>query len=521
MGKLLLSIYLCFSFVFLANGQSVNVDSLKNLAETAAFPKRLNHLISWYSETGELFHEHEIAMMQTGIDWLEGRSVLDEKQQLTWAVLSLMQGSMFADNERLHDLFQNASKVVVMADSVGGDSEKWLIYKGQAYFQLSSVSSLEERFEESLSYLEKAKSVFEKLENNMLTARALNSMGAQHSELGNYEKAIALSAQAADLYQKEGSEYGYLRATFYQAASLIELKKMGEAERLLLEIMPRMKETGHVSLNAALASLGEVQGELGKIEAAENNLTEALVMAKERRVNYTVANVCQSLANLEEGRGNFAEALFYQREQARYADSIRLQATERELKRAQAEFEQLENQQKIKELEQKIAAEKQTKTIIVGAGVGILALAFGLFWHFYQKKKKELEAAARTVSLRINTEPASKDSTSLDPFLDSFLEMIKTRMGEEGLSVERLAESMKMSRVQLFKKVKAATGASPSAIIREYRLEAGKKLLLEHSLTISEVAYRVGFSSPNSFSRAFKGKFGSSPSEFITKNKGS
>jgi len=519
MGRFLLTFFFTFGLLFSYSIQAANIDSLKNLAENTLFPERINHLIDWYSATNELFHEHEIGMMQSGIDYLENLPQLNEKQQLTWAVLTLMQGSMYSDNERLNDLFENASSVVLMADSVGGDSKKWLHYKGEAYFQLKSVSYLEERYEEALEYLEKAKATFEELGNKRLVARTLNSMGAQESELGNFEKSFDLSAQAAKLYREENFEYGYLRADYYQACALIDLEKYKEAEQLLLGVIPQMEKTKHVSWNAALSSLGEVQMKLNKTEAAENNLAKALEMAKKRRVNYTVANVCQLLANLEEERGNYAEALFYQREQAKYADSIRIQSTEAQLKRAQAEFEQFENEQKIKELEDKIAGEKRSKQLLIAGGIALLLGVIGTFWYFYQKKKKEFEAAAKTVSLNIQAESVTDDEPPVDPFLEEFLQIVRERLGEEKLSVESIAQSLRMSRVQLFKKVKAASGASPSAIIREYRLEMGKRLLLEKSLNVSEVAYRVGFSNPNSFSRAFKDKFGSSPSAFLEANK--
>lgn len=519
MGRFLLTFLFITGLSFSHSTQANNIDSLKHLAETSPFPERINHLIDWYVATGELFHEHEIGMMQSGIDWLVGLPKLDKRQQLIWATLTLMQGSMYADNERLSDLFENASSVVVMADSVGGDSKSWLQYKGDAYFQLKSVCYLEERYEESLEYLEKAKAAFEELGNNRLIARTLNSMGAQERELGNYQKSFDLSAQAAELYRKEEFEHGYLRADYYQSSALIDMGKYLEAEQMLLDMIPKMEEANHVSWNAALSSLGEVQMKLNKTEAAESNLAEALEMAKKRRVNYTVANVCQLLANLEEERGNYAEALFYQREQAKYADSIRLQATEAQLKRAQAEFEQFENEKKIKELEGKIALEKRSKLWLISGGIVLLIGVIGAFWYFYQKKKKEFEAAARTVSLNIKAESVTDNEPSVDPFLEEFLQIVRERLGEETLSVESIAQNLRMSRVQLFKKVKAASGASPSAIIREYRLEMGKRLLLEKSLNVSEVAYRVGFSNPNSFSRAFKDKFGSSPSVFLEGNK--
>ncbi len=84
--------------------------------------------------------------------------------------------------------------------------------------------------------------------------------------------------------------------------------------------------------------------------------------------------------------------------------------------------------------------------------------------------------------------------------------------------MEGIAEEFNISRVQLFKKIKASTGSSPSQVIRKIRLETAERLLIENNTTVSEVAYKVGFSNPNSFNRSFKDHFGKSPSDYLSKS---
>ncbi len=504
-------------FVFIGNigASSPNIDSLKTLAQTTPFPERIDHLIEWYVETNERFHEPEIAMIKGGVDWLEALPQLDRKQILKWSHLKLMLASMYADNEQLEDIFNAASSVIVMMDSIDNGEKKWTRQKGQAYFYLSQVAYLEEKEDVQLQHLEKAYQCFEKIGHKQLMARTLGSIGVAQGNLGEHQKSYETSGRSAALYQQEGIEYGYLRSSFYQAVQLILMDRLDEAESKLTELIPRLRETGHVSLNIAIANLGDVQALLGKYEAAETNLTQALAMAKERRINFTVAQTYQFLANMEEKRGEYEKALYYQREQARYADSIRMQTQEKGLKEAQAKFEQTENELKIKELEQKIADERWASNLkLLLLAISLLALGGGIFWFYNKRKKKEIEGAART--LTIYFQPVENDHVEqVDPFVQKFLGIVQERIDDDKLKVESIAQSLRMSRVQLFKKVKSATGASPSEIIRQYRLEVGKNLLLENSLNVSEVAYRVGFGNPNSFSRAFKEKFGSPPSEFL------
>lgn len=96
-------------------------------------------------------------------------------------------------------------------------------------------------------------------------------------------------------------------------------------------------------------------------------------------------------------------------------------------------------------------------------------------------------------------------------FFNKFIASINEHLSDSDLSVEDIGEDMCLSRVQLYRKVKALTGKSPVEIIREERLRRGHQLLADSSLTISEIAYRVGFSSPSYFAKCYKDMFGKSP----------
>ncbi|NND06250.1 MAG: helix-turn-helix domain-containing protein [Saprospiraceae bacterium] len=99
-----------------------------------------------------------------------------------------------------------------------------------------------------------------------------------------------------------------------------------------------------------------------------------------------------------------------------------------------------------------------------------------------------------------------------DQFLDRIQEFVEKRLKIE-FSVEDLAAHMGMSRVQLYRKVKALSGKSVSMYIRFIRLYKARQMLKSTQLTVSEVAYAVGFSDPSYFSKAFKEAFLLSPRE--------
>tara|TARA_R110001583_G_scaffold122569_1_gene273858 strand:- start:18161 stop:20881 length:2721 start_codon:yes stop_codon:yes gene_type:complete len=99
-------------------------------------------------------------------------------------------------------------------------------------------------------------------------------------------------------------------------------------------------------------------------------------------------------------------------------------------------------------------------------------------------------------------------------FIIEIKKNIDKNLDNSYFTVEDLAEKMNISRVQLYRKVKAILGISISEYIQDFRLEKSKELLGNSKLSISEIAYSTGFSSPNYFSTSFKNKFGKTPKEF-------
>ena len=111
-------------------------------------------------------------------------------------------------------------------------------------------------------------------------------------------------------------------------------------------------------------------------------------------------------------------------------------------------------------------------------------------------------------------EAAPAQPTSADEaFLREFRRLIKLHLADPDLSVEAVATQMGLSRVQLYRKVKALTGATAVELIRLTRLRKADKMLREGQHTVAEVSYEVGFSSPSYFSKCFKEQFGRLPGE--------
>ena len=111
----------------------------------------------------------------------------------------------------------------------------------------------------------------------------------------------------------------------------------------------------------------------------------------------------------------------------------------------------------------------------------------------------------------------SKESVSdVDKgFVDRFRELIEENLADSELSVEDLGGKMGLSRVQLYRKIKALTNYSPNELVRIARLKKAASLLASSEKTISEITYEVGFTSPSYFTKCYKEYFGESPTDFL------
>lgn len=121
---------------------------------------------------------------------------------------------------------------------------------------------------------------------------------------------------------------------------------------------------------------------------------------------------------------------------------------------------------------------------------------------------------------RMEIEPSEITITSLDEeFIKNAIAVVEEHMADSDFSVDSLGKTLGMSRTHLYKKLNTITGKGPHDFMRTIRLKRAYRLLEKSQLQVSEVAYKVGYSSPKRFSENFKAEFGITPSDFIRANK--
>jgi AraC-like DNA-binding protein len=115
--------------------------------------------------------------------------------------------------------------------------------------------------------------------------------------------------------------------------------------------------------------------------------------------------------------------------------------------------------------------------------------------------------------------PEMEIESADEKLLQEIVAYLEKNMTNPQLSVEAVSKAVGMSRSTLYSKLLQLTGESPVEYIRSFRLDKAAVLMEKSNMTIAEIAYQVGFTTPNYFARAFKSKFNMLPSEYIVKKR--
>ena len=139
-------------------------------------------------------------------------------------------------------------------------------------------------------------------------------------------------------------------------------------------------------------------------------------------------------------------------------------------------------------------------------------------------KIRNLVAQQKLLQKRFHTQievnPSEVTVTPVDEkFLKQALEIVEKHLDKPEFSVEDFSHEMFMNRVTLYRKILSITGKTPLEFIRSIRLKRAAQLLEKSGMSISEIAYEVGFNNPKNFSKFFKEEFHVTPSQYLADKK--
>lgn len=128
-----------------------------------------------------------------------------------------------------------------------------------------------------------------------------------------------------------------------------------------------------------------------------------------------------------------------------------------------------------------------------------------------EKQEKRMHDFSHSASLDVRN---ITDSAPDEKFLKEIISLIEKNITDSDYTTDSLAADMAMSRMSLYRKMKALTGQTPSDFIRTVRLKAAAELLKSGQRNVSEVCYLTGFATPQNFTKHFKEMFGVVPSQY-------
>ena len=128
--------------------------------------------------------------------------------------------------------------------------------------------------------------------------------------------------------------------------------------------------------------------------------------------------------------------------------------------------------------------------------------------------RKRIYDRIPTSSTATESKPQSAPSNGIDDeFYHKFEALVLKDLSNSEVSVEDIAAKLGLSRVQMYRKLKAITNYSPAELLRNIRLREAARMLKTQNCTVAEVSYAVGFTSPSYFTKCFKDFFNESPSD--------
>ena len=132
---------------------------------------------------------------------------------------------------------------------------------------------------------------------------------------------------------------------------------------------------------------------------------------------------------------------------------------------------------------------------------------------YLKNKVHELLTERRDMDVAEGEDAAAETTDSL--FRNKAMGFINDNIANSDLSIDDFCKAMGMSRTVLYVRVKKVFGSSPNNFIQEIRIKKALALMKDPGVSISEVAYKCGFSDPKYFSRCFKKTMGCSPTEYM------
>ena len=137
--------------------------------------------------------------------------------------------------------------------------------------------------------------------------------------------------------------------------------------------------------------------------------------------------------------------------------------------------------------------------------------------HKYQELQEQMEARKEQQEPKEYRLAEPEIVNEDDLMMEQLLQFIESRISDEQLKIEEMAEAVNMGRTVFYSKIKELVGLSPSDFLKQVRMQRAEQLIAKSKMTFSEIAFSVGFTDPKYFTKCFKKQTGMTPSEYRQK----
>lgn len=375
--------------------------------------------------------------------------------------------------------------------------------------------------------------------NNPSRQAVLLGMASEvYHALGNDKKALSFAEQSYELEKKLGHEDKAVLRLSQKASVLIGLHDYTEAEKVLHEVIPVLRELGDVH------SLAIADNKMGMTLLCQKREKEAIPYYREAAL---VFQKMGDKANEMHSRRGLYESLWTTHpdsakiELDRFndlKDSLYTNASAESLARYNAEFG---NDWLQKENEAERAAKRKTGILGICVALALILLAIAIWWIMSQRHKRQRkineELSANIDELREKYKQLSFDYDQLmanqksndqsqelnesdREFLNKTVNTINSMMLQGQVDAEGVANQMGMSLYQFRQRLTTVTGEKPQDFIASLRMKRAQHLLENHpELNITEVAMLCAYKDTPNFTRAFKKHFGVTPTQYLTEKR--
>jgi AraC-like DNA-binding protein/tetratricopeptide (TPR) repeat protein len=398
----------------------------------------------------------------------------------------------------------------------------------QSYSLLGLIHDEWDNFEKAKYYFMKGAELNMEIQNKYNLGYSYNSLGSLYQGSSKYDSSLIYHHLALKLREEIKDWEGVSQS--YNNIALIYMKReeYDEALDYYLKSLPISKRLNSRNRLAIIEqSLGEVYTFKKEYALAETHLNAALVIARDMGNKKIMKEAYRRFTQLEEKRGNFRQALVYERQNRAYEDSLFDEQKAKQIAELETRYETTKKEQTIQLLERDKKIESLIRNILIAILILTSIGAFVIFriQRYRDRKNRELlnvKIDYLTVKHQelLESRQSVTDQGHLtiegqdDRFLKKVLDVVERHISDPLFGVEKMADELAVSRANLLRKLKSVTGLPPSDFIRSVRLKRAAHLLRSQADTVARIGFMVGFEDQSYFAKSFRKHFGVSPTEY-------